>query len=182
MTKKTLTNDPLNWSSRTTIDMYLFWGADQWDLKYTLIFFIRSRWVSCWFRCEICSQSRSQMINTTQELWQWFAAWLRRWAASLCVFTLILVSLSPHTEAHTPPTSAVCLLSEQQGLKGRYCITVLVQGHRSQVSVSRVEETHTHTHTVNLRGSDLPQLQEGWGELVSHETAGVGVTMLFISC
>lgn len=39
-----------------------------------------------------------------------------------------------------------------------------------------------YTLNVNLRGSDLPQLQEGRGELVSDEAAGVGVTVLSVSC
>lgn len=32
----------------------------------------------------------------------------------------------------------------------------------------------------HLRGSDLPQLQEGRGELVPHEAAGVGVAVLVV--
>jgi len=37
------------------------------------------------------------------------------------------------------------------------------------------------THCKLHCGSNLPQLQEGWGELVSDKTSGVGVALLFAS-
>lgn len=76
-------------------------------------------WMNQWLGwTEICSgsQSRSLMMSTTQEHWQLFGAWLSRWAALLCMFTLIIIItiLSSHSETHKPPTSAMCLLLAQQ--------------------------------------------------------------------
>lgn len=117
------------------------------------------------------SQSRSSMMNNTQE------PWLSRWAGPLCVFTLIIVSLSSHTDAHTHLLHPVHVFCSCSGA-GRTLWQHLAQD--TQIS-------HSHRLSfgwikVNLRGSNLPQLEEGWGELVSDKTAGVGVTVFFASC
>lgn len=104
-----------------------------------------------------------------------------------CVFTLIIVSLSSHTEAHTSPTSSMCLLSVQDIIVRLFSdIIPLFQGprthgpvcHRLRLSFG----SNKYTLNVDLRGSNLPQLQEGWGELVSDKAAGVRVTVLSVSC
>lgn len=62
-------------------------------------------------------------------------------------------------DAHTPPTAAMPALGAGVG----------------------PAPLGTVPSRVDLRGADLPQLQEGRGELVPDEAAGVGVAVLFVS-
>lgn len=85
----------------------------------------------------------------------------------LCsVFTVIV---GPHRRPHTSYTRYVSSVIATR----RYCNIQLFESLGEHVSLPL---------SVNLRGSDLPQLQEGRGELVSDETAGVWVTVLSASC
>lgn len=123
------------------------------------------------------SQSRSLMMNPTQEPWQLFGAGLSRWAGLLCVHT--------HHRQPTHLLHPVCVFCQW----GRVDRTLLHHSAFSKplgtcLSLSLSLSLHLsfrlnkYTLKVNLRGSNLPQLQEGWGELVSDKTAGVGVAVL----
>lgn len=115
-------------------------------------------------------------MNPTQEPWQLFVACLSRWAGMLCVHTY---HRQPTHLLH--PLCVFChcdqkLLQHSAFLKPRG--TCLSLSHSLHLSFKR----NKYTLTVNLRGSNLPQLQEGWGELVSDKAAGVGVAVLSASC
>lgn len=122
--------------------------------------------------CCIQSQSRSLIMNTTdEEHWQLSGAWLSRWAA-----------LYVHTNHRQPvvplrgPRILLHPVLSEQTLTRHYCIKS-ARGLGTQAVFLSLTASHYQCH-ADLRCSNLPQLQESWGELVSDESAGVGVTLL----
>lgn len=138
-------------------------------------------WMSQWLgSTEICSQSqsRSLMMSTTQEHWQLFGAWLSRWAGLLCMFTLHHTSSACLTTEKPTHLLHAAFVSCRSNKNGHYCINM------SWFSPLTASHGLYELNKLNfdLRGSDLPQLQESWGELVSDKSACVGVAVLLITC